>query len=128
MNDLMKYIGSGVAGIVLTAAVFLFGGGSDQSAAPPQDAAPKALAGNVECPRPPRTGGAIFVVFDKGHIVAEGGQSGKVVQALNCDYNGEWSYTIDADGRETLQKYNGAGSPIIFDREDTINRALADIN
>jgi hypothetical protein len=129
MNDFIKVIGSATTGIILTAAVFLFGGnGAPLVVDQPSAEAPKALAGDVRCPSPPRTGGAIFVAFSKGPVISEGGGGGKAVEALNCDYMGQWSYTVDADGRETLQKYAGPDSPIIFDQEAQINRVLADLN
>ena len=130
MSDFIK---GGIASAFLTLALVVgLGGGSDTKyiQVEPSVEAPKQIAGDVKCPTPPRTGGAIFVVYGKGSVLKEGSSGASNVEFLNCDYAGEWSFTVDADGVEQLQNYAGPGaipSPRVFTSQLEINRVLTDL-
>lgn len=128
MSDLHKFVGTAMVTVVLTVTAMLgFGsGGGDTKYVTATPPAPMALAADVRCPSPPRTGGAIFVDLAKGVVHSDG--NGQRTEYLNCDYAGEWSYTLRADGIEQLAKYKGDGSPYVLTTTGEINRALADLH
>ena len=132
--NVIKFAGGGLVGMLLTIGILSGSGTARETVLPPDTGpVPKAIAGDVKCPKPPRTGGAIFVVYGKGTVTKEnpdGAGLNAVVETLNCDYNAEWSYTVDADGKEVLQNYAGPGAipaPRVFSTTLEINRVLADL-
>ncbi len=129
MNDLQKYVSGGLVAALLTIGAFLgFGsGGGDTKYIPaiPAVQAPMSLSADAKCPKPPRTGGAIFVDQQKGTVSPDG--ANKSQEYLNCDYAGAWSFTVRADGTEQLALYKGDGSPQVWNTESEINRVLADL-
>lgn len=91
---------------------------------PPSPTAPAAPS-TSQCPRPPRTGGAVFAPYGTGQVQPDG--SPRTVAFLSCDYAGEWNYSLRSDGFEQLQRYKGPGSPVVYSSQGEIDAVLASL-
>lgn len=111
MKDIQKYIAGGIAAVFLAVAGFLGGQSSvDQKQPVIQMVQPTvgiaALPADSQCPKPPRTGGAVFEQYGNPYVVSPDG-GGKQLMTLSCDFGGRWSYVLRGDGTEQLALYKG---------------------